>query len=434
MLDRKNIFILFFSFIFGLWSESLLFFGWSLVGWLALVGFCCLFCTFFLPNFRRVLLLFFVCSLVASGGVVRIIWESGRNNFQDSVRSDISLSGIVVAEPTLYDNSQGIILREKEADKKILVYLPLYPKLSYGDELRVSGQIEKREFPLAGNIFYQIGNAQAEVLGHNQGNFFLAGLLKIKNRFLTEINELIPAPESALAGGLIFGGRQSLDQEWQEKFRQVGLSHIIVLSGYNLAVVATTIFFIFGLWSRRWGILFGSVGVVAFTLMAGAGAAATRAAVMALIAIFAKAVGRVGNVATALLLSGLALLIWHPFLLVYDLGFQLSFLATFGIIYVEPWLEKKFSRVPKTFALRETTATTISAQVMVAPWILYKMQTFSWLALPVNLLVLPIIPATMFFGFMAGLSGISLPFLAPLFAWPAHALLTYIFLVTGLFS
>jgi len=178
----------------------------------------------------------------------------------------------------------------------------------------------------------------------------------------------------------------------------------------------------------------GATGVILFTLLAGAGPAATRAAVMALLALLARATGRVYAATRALAIAGLLMIVWNPTVLLYDLGFQLSFIATLGVIHGPPLLEPYFKRVPAWFGIREIALVTISAQIVVLPLILYATGNLSLFGLPANLLVLPVIPLTMLFGFLAGLLGlIYLPF-GLLFAYLAYFLLYYILLITKLFA
>jgi competence protein ComEC len=124
----------------------------------------------------------------------------------------------------------------------------------------------------------------------------------------------------------------------------------------------------------------------------------------------------------------------NPRILVFDISFQLSFLATIAIIYVSPILKNKLHFVTEKFALRETISSTISAQILVLPLILYKMGLMSFVALPVNILVLPIIPAIMLFGFIVGMLGFVSVYLSLIFSWITWFLLAYIIKVAGLFA
>ena len=89
--------------------------------------------------------------------------------------------------------------------------------------------------------------------------------------------------------------------------------------------------------------------------------------------------------------------------MVFDTSFQLSFLSTVALIWISPIFEKKFYKIPEAFGLRGVVCATLSTQLFVLPLLLYKMGQVSLVGLPVNLLVLGVIPTIMFLGFITGL-------------------------------
>jgi competence protein ComEC len=127
---------------------------------------------------------------------------------------------------------------------------------------------------------------------------------------------------------------------------------------------------------------------------------------MATLALIARATGRNYDVARALILAGVFMIFLNPFLLVYDVSFQLSFLATMAVIFLAPRIEKYFLWVPKFFELRDIISVTVAAYIFVFPFILYKMGNFSLVALPTNALILPFIPFTMMLGFLTSFAGL----------------------------
>jgi competence protein ComEC len=117
------------------------------------------------------------------------------------------------------------------------------------------------------------------------------------------------------------------------------------------------------------------------------------------------------------------MVLWNPMILVFDISFQLSFLATIGLIFMSPVFQEKFKFLPERFGLRDIAASTIGVQLFVLPFILYKMGNLSLIAPVSNTLVLPLIPTTMFLGFITGLLGLVVPVIAFPFGW-----VTYLFL------
>jgi len=155
---------------------------------------------------------------------------------------------------------------------------------------------------------------------------------------------------------------------------------------------------------------------------------------MALIVILAQVTRRNYQAGRALIVAGLIMVIINPKILIFDISFELSFLATIAIIYVSPILKNKFIFITEKFGLRDIISGTISAQILVLPLILYKMGLLSLVALPANILVLAFIPATMLFGFITGVLGfIWLPLSLP-FAWISWTILAYIITVSEFFA
>lgn len=335
---------------------------------------------------------------------------------------------------------------------RVLILANLFPRYQYGDEILVRGElVAPKNFPTDGDrqfdyvrylekdgVRYQMFRPEVTLVGREGGSIMRRGLFALKRKFLSTLEILIPEPESSLAGGLIVGAKQSLGKELLEKFRLTGVVHIVVLSGYNLSVVSDNLIKMFGWFlPRGLALFFGAFGIVLFTLMTGAGPATVRAAIMAIIAVIARERGRAYQATNALLLAGLIMMYLNPAVLVFDTGFQLSFLATLGLIYIAPLLERKVPRVPERFLfipLRELLVTTVAAQIAVLPWLLYKIGDLSLVALPVNLLILGFVPLTMFLGFLTGFIGFLSTSLALPFAWATHGLLSYELWVVDLFS
>lgn len=363
--------------------------------------------------------------------------------------SHVTLVGIVTKEPD--ERSHHTKLAVSVFDEsgrwlgRVLVNADLYPRLSYGDEVRIAGVLKLPEiFDDDGRVFDYKTYLRKEgiccvmyypnisLLESGRGNLFTGTLLALKAAFLERVSRVMPEPAGALLSGLVVGAKRSLGEEHLELFRQVGIIHIVVLSGYNLLIVARFLMEILSRFTRRVKIQagVGAVGIVLFAVMTGASATTVRASAMALLSLAAKATSRLYLVVRALVFAGLLMLIVNPYLLVFDASFQLSFLATVGLIFFSPWFEKLFSFLPERFGLREIAAATTATQIAVLPLLLYQTGLFSLVSLPVNLLILPVIPLTMLIGFIAGSLGFISTTLSALAAYPAYLLLSYIFLVS----
>ncbi|MEA1929804.1 MAG: ComEC/Rec2 family competence protein [Patescibacteria group bacterium] len=440
---------------------------WALAGFLVLVSLVLLATRYLVSDRPRLFLCLALILIGVALGAGRLWLNFDDTYLKLASQADqkVQLEGVVVEEPDQRDDYTRLIVRLKDEDFKILITAPLYPTYRYGDELALTGKLRRpenftgdagREFDYVNylakdDIRYQLYQPGVTLLARDQGNWLKGGLLKIKGAFLGRVNLILPEPESSLLAGLLLGTKQSLGSEWLERFQIAGVSHIIVLSGYNVTIIADNLIKFFAFipaLPRAAGWSLGGLSIILFAIMTGAGPTVLRASLMALIALFGRATGRVYDASLALLIAALMMVLINPQILVYDIGFQLSFLATLGLIYLLPALERSFSwlaprkvmKIMRTWwalvreGIRSIAVSTIAAQIAVLPWLLYKMGILSFVALPANLLILASIPLTMFFGLFAGL----LAFISTWLAWPfallAHAFLSYQLLVVQFLS
>ena len=230
------------------------------------------------------------------------------------------------------------------------------------------------------------------------------------------------------------GAKQSLGDELQEDFRKTGIIHIVVLSGYNVTIVAEAIMRFFAFLPHMFSLSLGAISIIFFAILTGGSATIVRASMMALFVLLARATGRTQTITRALFIAGFLMLLHNPKILVFDSSFQLSFTATLALIYLAPKIEKHFHLLPTRFQLREFAVATVATQIFVLPMILYKMGTLSLVALPVNLLILVFVPITMLFGFITGMLGFVSTIISLPFAFITNALLTYQLKVVDIFA
>lgn len=404
-----------------------------------------------------VLAIFFI---FVSAGILRFYVKDTsepKHQLDNFTEESVEVEGVIRSEVDVREASQRILLsagiitfrgEEYEIDQNILVSTEMFPEYLYGDQIRVSGKLKTpenfttdvgKEFDYVSylkkdSIFYTMSFAHVEILGRGEGNKLKAGILFVKHKFLDSIESVIPAPESALLGGLLLGTKQSLGEKLQQSFVDTGLVHIIVLSGYNVTIIAEALIKMLSLISVAAGIYFGGLAIVVFVIMTGAGATIVRAGIMAILALVARATGRSSDIVRALMLAAALMVLQNPYILFFDISFQLSFMATLGLIFVSPIFAKWFRFIPERFGLREVVSATIGVQAFVLPFILYKMGNLSLVAPITNTLVLPLIPMTMFFGFISGLVGLVSGIIALPFGWLAYVLLKFEIGVVEIFS
>ena len=345
---------------------------------------------------------------------------------------------------------------------KILVTNYLYPEYNYGDKLEVACNLLTPEkvqdfayddYLARYNIYSTCYNPKITLLAKNQGNFVLAAILKIKNFFIARINYVLAEPQSSFLAGLLIGAKRAIPADLQSVFSKTGTTHIVAVSGYNVTIIAVFLMLIFqNLGLARKKIFWGILGfLLVFAIMTGLQASCIRAAIMGGVVLLANYLGRLSKIKTVLVLTVVLMLIANPKILVFDLGFQLSFLATLGLIYLNPVLTKltkienclpaeASAKAGKLSAsggsalggkivkliLGDYLLTTLSAIIMTQPIILYNYGKISLVAPLANILILPFVPLAMLLGFMTGILAMIWTGLGWVAGWSVWLVLTYI--------
>ena len=321
-------------------------------------------------------------------------------------------------------------------------------KYHYGQTLQVTGKLrpienfqtenghlfDYRHYLEKDRIFFQISPVERVEILKSEDHSPTSLLYSVKDYFLEKIQLLLPQPESSLLAGVLLGEKTALPDELEEVFRRTGLMHIVVLSGYNVSIVIMAMIFLLSWLPLRWRLAIASLGILAFTILVGAGPTVVRAALMASFLILARMLGKVMIAERILLLVAFIMVFANPWILVYDISFQLSFLATYGLMELMPLFERVLRFVPNFLEFRESLSATLSAQVFVMPLIVYAMGNFSLVSPLVNMLVLFMVPLAMLFGFLLVLSSSLFPFLTPLFIFLSTYSLRYIIRVAQFFS
>ncbi len=370
--------------------------------------------------------------------------------FESQVGQKISFTGEIVDEPDIRENNQKLTIETSisNTSTKILVSVGLGENLKYGDEIKFSGKLEKPENFLTDQgkefdyinylrkdgILYLINYGSVDVVSRGNGSPIKSFLFSIKEKFLEKMNFAINTPENLLMGGLILGEKSQFDQALRQSFVDTGTIHIVALSGYNVTIVAEWFMKLFVFLPKNLGIGMGVFAILLFVLMTGGSSTAIRAGIMATLALVARATGRNYDVARALVLAGVFMIVLNPLVLAYDVSFQLSFIATIAVIFLAPRIEKYFLWVTERFQLRDIITVTSAAYIFVFPFILYKMGNLSLVAFPANILILPFIPFTMLLGFLTGFAGVIWYILAVPFGFISYLFLHYELGVISFFS
>ena len=373
---------------------------------------------------------------------------------EERIGKEVTVEGIIVQEVDERAQTSRITLRASTIDghaidTRVLVTAERFPRFSYGDKVKVEGVVTlpqtfttefDRTFNYPGylgarDITYTIPFANVMLLGDGEGNIIIATLLKLKHSFMDTVETLIPEPQAGLAEGITLGVKRALGTDLENAFRTTGIIHIVVLSGYNVTIVAEAIMRLLSyFFLPRTRMLFGIGAIASFAIIAGLSATVVRASIMASLILVARAHGHIYGVLRALIFAGVVMLFINPKLLIFDPGFQLSFLATLGLIFLAPSIEQYFKLVPTKFQIREFFTATIATQLFVLPLLLFLVGELSIVAVLVNVLVLPVVPLAMFTTFISGVLGSISYMLALPFAYLTHLLLSYIIFVVEYFA
>jgi competence protein ComEC len=231
------------------------------------------------------------------------------------------------------------------------------------------------------------------------------------------------------------GSRQNIPNDLKEAFHKTGTVHVLAISGYNIMIIAGSVLAGLVLFlKRKWAFWISVLAILIFVILTGATASVVRAAIMGFLLLFAQGYGRLYDPKNSIIFAGATMIFFNPFIFRFDIGFQLSFAAVLGLMYLYPYLDSKLEKVPKLGTLKEIVLMTISAQIAVMPLLLYYFKNFSVISLPSNILVLPFIPFAMFMGLISGVSGLIFLPLGKLFGWFAWAITTYQLEVIRLFA
>jgi competence protein ComEC len=440
--------------LLGVALRSIFFVGVSFIAYSGMLGIVSL----FFYKTRGALLVALACFAIAFG-VARAHASivTGDVDLTSHADEQVTILGRVFDEPDVRDSSTRFYvdadtLITKYAKERvhggILVIAPPHTSVVYGDPVLAYGtlrlpkdfdtsegrQFNYPEYLAARGIQYQLTGAQIEVSGSNTGDPLKKFAFTVKQYYLRGEQAALSEPQSGLAGGITVGDKRSLGSELSADFQKVSLIHMVVLSGYNITVVINGIssMLAFAPQITR----FGAAGAVVllFILMTGSAASAVRAGLMALIAAYARMSGRTFLAGRALGVVAVGMVLYQPLVLVYDPSFQLSVLATIGLIVFTPLISPCLRHVPTILGLREIVASTLGTQLAVLPLLLYQNGNLSLVALPANLLALAPVPYAMFFSFIAALAGLLFGSYAVPLAVPAYILLSYIIAVARFFA
>ncbi len=316
-------------------------------------------------------------------------------------------------------NRPATIRLEGDAPVLVAATLPWYPSVVPGDRVQVHGSIRPPSPDDYGAYLARIGaigTLRADMLELLPADGTLARTLEDIRRSASDgLDRALPEPEAGLAAGILIGLRDRVDRDLAAAFTTAGASHVVAISGWNIAIVASTLGALAGGVRRRRRALLMALGIVAYVAFVGPSPSVVRAAGMAGVALLARELGRPGSAAAALGWACTVLLLLDP-AWVDDAGFRLSVLATAGII---AWGTQFTARLagPEPRRVRrwvaEILGVSFAAQAATMPVVLLEFGRLSLVAPLVNLIVVPLVPPAMATGALALVVGAAVGFGLP---------------------
>ena len=385
-----------------------------------------------------------ICWLVLLAGAARLVWATPHFSAGDVAwyndRGTVTVVGVVDDPPDVRDTYQNLRLRVEAlapGDSKafaaasipatglVLLSAPLYPARAYGDRLAVTGELvtppvlpgsSYHDYLSRQGIYSTMHYPRIELLETARGEAVWSALYAVRDRARSTLAAILPEPHAGLLAGILLGVEGGIPSRLLQQFNNASASHILVISGFNIAVVCGLLMAVGSrALGRRLAAVFTLVGITAYTLLVGANPPVVRAAIMGGLSVLALRLGRQSEARSALALSVLVMTAINARTL-WDASFQLSVAATAGLIWLQPPLEGAAGRAfavllgaraaPWALTMAgDGLLVTVAAQLATLPLIVYQFGRLSTVSLLTNVLILPVQPLIMLTGAVAALAG-----------------------------
>jgi competence protein ComEC len=312
------------------------------------------------------------------------------------VGKPVTFEGEVVSEPVLRESSQSFQL-ETSLGMKVYVTGSQNENYPNGERLQVIGSLEKRLLNNNREIYTVFLPQISHMKSSNTPVLAVASF--VRQKITGFYNRTLPPDSASLLLGIVFGIKGNISKSFMENLQAAGVLHVIAASGMNVTLIGGFLSSILVLFlKRQWAIALTILGLVFYALLAGFQASIVRATIMGALVFSAQILGRQYLAAYGLFLAGFLMLFISPDLLL-DIGFQLSFLATAGLLYLRPLIDSLFSkRLIKKLPVAEDLTTTIAAQAATLPVLFVNFGSYSPWSIIANALVLWTIPILMILG------------------------------------
>lgn len=396
-----------------------------------------------------------------------VVWDKAHNNELARLSQNNAagtFSAIVADDPVFGAAGQQITVQPQGTRGKILVTAGLYPEYQYGDLLRISGTLQAPEsfngfdypnYLAKSGIYSTMRQPEIVKISAGKGNLIITWLFFAKHKLEQGIEQSMPSPQDNLLEAILLGDQTKLSgcsakesqaaaeardkcAKLKEQFNIAGLRHLAAVSGEHVTIMTGVLMALLlglGLW-RGQAFWFTLAFIWLFIAMIGLPASAVRAGIMGSLMLLAQKIGRPAEAFRVVVIAATLMILQNPLLLRFDAGFQLSFLAVAGMVFLAKPIEARLNFLPKTpwLDIRGALSATMSALALTLPIQLYSFGYISTYAVFANLLAAPVVPFITIFGFVVALIGAASVWLAWFMMFPLWLALSYLLLVARFFT
>jgi competence protein ComEC len=377
----------------------------------------------------------------------------------------VEIRGMISTEPEINNLSSKFSLTvekfiagsdEKNITGKALVQTSRYPEYHYGDMVSITGELKTPErftdfdygrYLASQGIYSTMYYPRIELLDRVQGSFFRSCIYAVRNSISDSLARFLPEPQSSLARGILLGMRNTIPSYINDIFSRTGTAHILAISGLHLSIITGMLL---SAGKRAFGkrhyiyIWFVLIAVWAYAALTGLRPPIVRGAIMGSMFLFAELLGRQRSAITALTFAAAIMVAVNP-LILWDAGFQLSFLAMTGLVFIYPVIREPFAQ-PMTgaFPVRFTTslysatfknlAITSAAILTTLPVIAYHFGTISLVGIAATFFALPALPFIIISAAFTGIIGLLIPVFGTVAGWFTWLFISYLIIIIKTFD
>jgi len=326
--------------------------------------------------------------------------------------------GIIIREYVGVENKKVIVDIVKESKGRLisvkgLVYLDKYDQVSVGDKVSISGLAEYPEnfadfdyvsYLAKEDIFFIIRKPSMSVIGKGEYDIVMEKMAWLKKHISNSMSaDFIPS-HAPVVQAMVLGESEKMSKEYKEKLMKTGLSHAIAISGSHFALISVFLFALFmsiGFWKKQVYFLV-MISIMLYVVLISFPASAVRAGIMIGVVCVSRIFERQTQDWRLLVLAAFLMALQNPLVINHDLGFQLSFLAVLGLLYLSPIIDNWMRSLvgDKIAWIRNTISATLAAQIAVAPFLLVATHGLSFSGLIANILIVPVMPICLGLGFI----------------------------------